>query len=91
MEPRPCHRRQVRAHGLLAEILGLDEYDHQTGIDTYTEETKPMTYDPAITVAAPTHTRKCLEEERECVRTCWYIRKGFLKDVTANLRDALDE
>ena len=78
-------------YGLLAEILGLDEYDHQTGIDTYVEETEPSTYDPAITVATPTHTRKRLEEEWERVRTCWYIRKGFLKGVTANLRDALDE
>ena len=78
-------------YGLLAKILGLDEYDHQTGIDTYVEETKPSTYDPAITVATPTHTRKRLEEEWERVRTCWYIRKGFLKGVTANLRDALGE
>jgi hypothetical protein len=29
--------------GLLAKILGLDEYDHQTGIDTYVEEVKPDT------------------------------------------------
>ena len=42
-------------YGLLAKILGLDEYDHQTGIDSYMEETEPMTYDPAITVATPTH------------------------------------
>ena len=78
-------------YGLLAKILGLDEYDHQTGIDTYVEETEPSTYDPAITGTTPTHTRKRLEEEWERVRTCWYIRKGFLKGVTANLRDDLDE
>ncbi len=78
-------------YGLLAEILGLDEYDHQTGIDTYVEEAKPDTYDLAITVTTPTHTQKRLEEEWECTRTCWYIRKGLLKGVTANMRDALDK
>jgi hypothetical protein len=78
-------------YGLLAKILGLDKYDHQTGIDTYVDETKPNTYDPAITVITPTHTQKHLEEEWECTRTCWYIWKGFLKGVTANMRDALDK
>ena len=61
-------------YGLLAKILGMEEYDHQTGIDTYIKETEPMTYDPAITVATPTHTQKRLVEEWERVRTCWYIR-----------------
>jgi hypothetical protein len=78
-------------YGLLAKILGLDEYDHQTGIDTYVDETEPDTYDPAITVTTPTHTRKRLEEEWERTRTCWYIWKGFLKGVTANMRNALDK
>jgi hypothetical protein len=49
-------------YGLLAKILGPDEYDHQTGIDTYVDETEPDAYDPAITGATPTHTRKRLEE-----------------------------
>jgi hypothetical protein len=78
-------------YGFLAEILGLNEYDHQTGIDTYVNKTKPDTYDPAITVTTPTHTQKHLKEEWECTQTCWYIRKGFLKGVTANMRDVLDE
>ena len=42
-------------YGVLAKILGLHKYAHQTGIDTYVKENKPMTYDPAITVATPTH------------------------------------
>jgi hypothetical protein len=33
--------------------------------------------------------RKRKEEEGEHVQTCWYICKGFLKGVTANLRDAI--
>jgi hypothetical protein len=78
-------------YGLLGDILGVDDYDHQTGIDTYVEETEPDTYDGTINDTTPTHTRKRKEEEWERIRTCWYIRKGFLKGVTANLRDAIDE
>ena len=78
-------------YGLLAEILGVAEYDHQTGISTYVEETEPDSYNPTVTDATPTHTRKRLEEDWDRIRTCWHIRKGFLKGVTANLRDALDE
>jgi hypothetical protein len=47
-------------YGLLAEILGLDEYD-QTGIDKYVEENEPLIYNPSITNSTPTHTRKRLE------------------------------
>ena len=78
-------------YGLLAEILGPAEYNHQTNISTYIEATEPDAYDPTVNDTTPTHTRKCKEEEWDRVRTCWYIRKGFLKGVTANLRDALDE
>jgi hypothetical protein len=42
-------------YGLLAEILGVDEYDHQTGISTYAEETEPDTYDGTIDDTTPTH------------------------------------
>jgi hypothetical protein len=34
-------------YGLLAKILGLNEYDHQTGIDICVDEGEPDTYDPA--------------------------------------------
>jgi hypothetical protein len=69
---------------LLAKILGLIEYDHQTGINTYQEETKRDIYNPTINVAT-------LTQGVGRIQTCWYIRKGFLKEVTANLCDALDE
>ena len=78
-------------YGLQEDIVGVDEYDHQTDIDTYVEETEPDTYDDTIDDTTPTHTRKHKEEEWERLRTCWYIWKGFLKSVTANLRDAIDE
>ena len=43
------------------------------------------------TEPTPTHTQKRLEEEWEQIQTCWYIQKGFLKGVTANLHDALNK
>ena len=52
-------------YGLLGDILGDDEYDHQTGIDTYVKETEPDTYDGTINDTTPTHTHKCKEEEWE--------------------------
>ncbi len=69
--------------GLLAEIIGKDEYNHLTNL-TWKHEVKPKTYDPNITDATATHTRKRMEQEWE--RTCktWAIRKGFLRGVAAN-------
>ena len=32
-----------------------------------------------------------MEEEWDEKRTSWFIRKGFLRGVTMNMRDALDE
>jgi hypothetical protein len=78
-------------YGLLTDILGVDEYDDLTGIATYAIPHKPASYDPNITDATPTHTRKQMEEEWELVRTLWFIRKGFLRGVVDNLHDALDE
>ncbi len=40
-------------YGLLGDILGADEYDHQTGIDTYVKETEPDTYDGTINDTNP--------------------------------------
>ena len=44
-----------------------------------------------ITNATATHKLKQKEEEWERTLTPWYIRKGFLKGVVENMRDALDE
>ena len=49
--------------GLLADIMGVNEYDDLTGIGTYVIPNKPESYDPNITNATPTHTRKRMEEE----------------------------
>jgi hypothetical protein len=52
---------------------------------------EPQRYDPAITNATPTHTRKRMEDEWEEKRESWYIQKGFLQGITMNMRDALDK
>jgi hypothetical protein len=78
-------------YGLLADILGLDEYYTLTTIDTYVTPVEPATYDPTITNVTLTHERKRKEEDWDRIRQSWFIRKGFLKGIVDNLRDALDE
>jgi hypothetical protein len=70
---------------LLADILGVNKYDNLTG------NHEPASYDPNITDATPTYTRKQMEEEWELVQTSWFIQKGFLRGIDDNLQDALDE
>ena len=77
-------------YGLLAEIIGEDEYQHLTNL-TWVQETEPGPYDPAIDDTTPTHARKRMEQEWERTRQTWAIRKGFLRGVAANMREALDE
>jgi len=78
-------------YGLLGDILGADEYDKLTAIDTYAVPNEPVSYDPTITNATITHERKPKEEEWDLVRTSWFIQKGFLRGIVDNLHDALDE
>jgi len=54
------------------------------------QETEPGPYDPAIDDTTPMHARKQMEQEWECMREKWAIRKGFLHGVAANMREALD-
>jgi hypothetical protein len=79
-----------KEYGLLAEIIGEDEYQHLTNL-TWVQETEPEPYNPAIDDNTATHTRKRMEQEWEQTRETWAIKKGFLRGVTANMRDALDE
>jgi hypothetical protein len=78
-------------YGLLANILGADEYDKLTGIDSYTIPCKPASYNPTIINAMLTHECKWKEEEWELVRTYLFICKGFLQGVIDNLCDALEK
>jgi hypothetical protein len=77
-------------YGLLAEIIGNIEYTHLTNLN-WTQETEPASYNPAITAATATHTQKRMEEDWEEKHESWFIRKGFLRGVTMNMRDALDK
>jgi hypothetical protein len=65
-------------YGLPANILGADEYDELTGIDSYAIPCEPASYNPTITNATLTHERKQKEVEWDLVRTAWFICKGFL-------------
>ena len=46
-----------KEYGLLAEIIGEDEYQHLTDL-TWVQETEPGPYEPAIVDTTPTHARK---------------------------------
>jgi hypothetical protein len=74
-------------YGLLAKIIGKDEYYHLTNL-MWTQELEPATYDPAINDTTATYTRKQMEQEWEHTRKTWAIHKGFLWGVAANFRDA---
>jgi hypothetical protein len=77
-------------YGLLTKIIGKDEYYHLTNL-TWTQEVEPATYDPAINDTTATYTRKQMEQKWERTGKTWAIRKGFLRGVAVNFRDALDE
>ena len=51
-----------REFGLLAKIIGEDEYLHLTSL-TWVQESEPATYDPNIANTTATHTRKHMEQE----------------------------
>ena len=87
----PWSRNATGEYGLLADIIGAAEYDHLTGISTYTEPNEPAAYNTTINNATSTHERKRKEEVWEQTLMSWYIQKGFLKGVVDNMRDALDE
>jgi hypothetical protein len=63
----PWSKNVTNIHGLLANILGVDEYDDLTNIATYAIPHEPASYDPNITNATATHTWKRMEEEWELV------------------------
>jgi hypothetical protein len=85
-----CDPATGEEYGLLAEIIGNVEYIHLTN-QTWKLPVEPASYDPGITAATVTHQRKRTEEEWEEKQESWYIQKGFLRGVTMNMRDALDE
>jgi hypothetical protein len=77
-------------YGLLAEIIGPAKYTLLTNLN-WAREMEPAAYDPAIQATTAVHTRKRMEEEWEEKRESWFIQKGFLRGLTMNMCDALDE
>ncbi len=87
----PWSKNATEEYGLLADIIGNDEYKSLTAIDTYNKPTEPAAYNTTITNATATHNCKQRKEEWEKMLTSWYRQKGFLKGVVDNMQDALDE
>jgi hypothetical protein len=55
-------------YGLLANILGADEYNELTRINSYAIPCKPASYDPSITNAMLTHEKKRKEDKWELIQ-----------------------
>ena len=80
-------------YGLLADVLGGEEYEDITGIDRNDYDaslTKPAIYDATITNNTNTFQR----ERRTVVRNeelrWWYIRRGLHRGLRENFQDSLD-
>ena len=54
----PWSKNATGEYGLLADIIGNEEYDHLTGISTYSEPVEPAAYNTTINNATLTHERK---------------------------------
>ena len=76
-------------YGLLGEIMEADEYTDLTDL-TYAEIEEPASYDPDITDDMDDHTRREREAEWKEVVEAWHTRKGALRGICDNIRDALD-
>ena len=61
------HSVTGKEYGLLAKIIGEDEYNHLTNL-TWVQETEPSNYNPAITDATATHSWKHMEQEWQHTR-----------------------
>jgi hypothetical protein len=85
-----CDQATGEEYGLLAEIIGDVKYTHLTNLN-WAQEMEPAKFDPEITAATATHTRKRLEEEWEEKRESWFIPKGSFHGVTMNMHDALNK
>jgi hypothetical protein len=59
-----CDQATGEEYQLLAEIIVDIKYTHLTNLN-WAQEMEPTKYDPVITAATATHTRKRLEEEWE--------------------------
>ena len=80
-------------YGLLADILGGEEYEDITGIDRNDYDpslTKLAIYDATITNNTNTFQRKRRTVVRNDELRWWYIRRGLHRGLRENFQDALD-
>ena len=80
---------QAGDYGLLGEIMEDEEYTAITGLE-YAEPTEPENYDTDITEDMPDHERKRMEASHTEYQEAWYTRRGALRGLCDNIRDALD-
>ena len=78
-------------YGLLGEVMSEEEYTATTGGLVYAEIEDPGTYDDDITDDMDDHERKRMEANHNERQEAWYTRKGALRGLCTNIRDALDE
>ena len=76
-------------YGLLAKVIGATKYAEETG-QKYIQPTQPETYDSNITKDTPAYEREMLVAKNEEARENWYVRKGTIRGIADNIRDALD-
>ena len=76
--------------GLLGEIMDDDEYTTVTGL-VYAAPTKPDAYDTAIDGSEVDYERKQMEAMHVEFQEGWHTRRGALRGLSENVRDALDE
>lgn len=65
-----CNPTTGEEYGLLSKIIDDDEYTDLANLMCQLE-VKPASYDPAITAATVTNTRKWMEEESEEKHKSW--------------------
>ena len=80
---------QAGDYGLLGEIMEDEEYTALTGLE-YAEPIEPENYDSDITEDMPDHERKRMEASHIEYQEAWYTRRGALRGLCDNIRDALD-
>ena len=76
-------------YGLLGEVMEGDEF---TALATlvHVEPQEPASYDPQITAIMGDVERRRRENLWNELEEAWCTRKGALKGITENIRDALD-
>ena len=77
-------------YGLLGEVMSAEEYTTTTDGLVYNGIDDPGTYDEDITAGMNDHQRKIMEAKHNERQEAWYTRKGALRGLCTNIRDALD-